>query len=221
MTMGYREVSRDEVKELLRSWLVRRSAREVARDTGFDRKTVARYVTAAGELGLWEKHEIEDDDVDAIVSRMRLQVRPKPSPAQAQLVCYGDRISAWLYGEPRLRLRTVHSLLRQQGVGVTYATLRRFAINTLGWTNGGALDPKSCCRSAPGKGSLVSLLHDPGCVSGAAWGTHCPSDGRFCLSGIISGVEYARYVIEAALRERALELGVEPPPDIEGWVRTE
>jgi len=193
----------------------------VARDTGFDRKTVARYVTAAGELGLWEKSDIEDDDVDAIVRRIRLQVRPKPSPAQAQLACYGDRIFAWLCGEPPLRLRTVHTLLQQQGVSVTYATLRRFAINTLGWTNGGATDSKSGVRSAPGRGSLVSLPHDPGCVSGAAWGTHCPSDGRFCLSGIISGVDYARDVIESALRERALELGIDPPPDIEGWVRTE
>jgi hypothetical protein len=46
--MAYREVSVIEIKEVLRLWLAGQSLREVTRLAGVDRKTVRRYVQAAG-----------------------------------------------------------------------------------------------------------------------------------------------------------------------------
>jgi transposase len=40
-----------EIREVLRRWSAGQAVRAVARETGVDRKTVDRYVTAARELG--------------------------------------------------------------------------------------------------------------------------------------------------------------------------
>ena len=47
--MSYRELSMIEVKEVLRRREAGQALREIARETGLDRKTVRRYVEAAGE----------------------------------------------------------------------------------------------------------------------------------------------------------------------------
>ena len=50
--MAFREVGVHEIKEVLRLWLRGEGIRSVARLAGVDRKTVRRYVEAAGECGL-------------------------------------------------------------------------------------------------------------------------------------------------------------------------
>ncbi|MCB9609011.1 MAG: helix-turn-helix domain-containing protein [Polyangiaceae bacterium] len=48
--MSYRELSMIEVKEVLRRREAGQALREIARETGLDRKTVRRYVDAAAEV---------------------------------------------------------------------------------------------------------------------------------------------------------------------------
>ncbi len=50
--MSYRELTMIDVKELLRRRTAGQSNRQIAHDTGADRATVSRYVTAAEELVL-------------------------------------------------------------------------------------------------------------------------------------------------------------------------
>lgn len=51
--------------------------------------------------------------------------------------------------------------------------------------------------------------------SSTSWSTTCKSDPRFNMSGEASGIWSAFYDINKAIREKAEELGVEPPDDIE------
>ena len=50
--MGYRELHRMEIEEVVRRWQVNESQRAIARATGLARETVKKYLAAAGDLGL-------------------------------------------------------------------------------------------------------------------------------------------------------------------------
>ena len=50
--MTYRELTMIDVREVLRRWAAGHSNRQIARETGADRDTVGRYVSAAQEAGL-------------------------------------------------------------------------------------------------------------------------------------------------------------------------
>src|SRR5438876_6201372 len=50
--MGYREVHRMEIEEVVRRWQVNESQRAIARATGLARETVKKYLAAASDLGL-------------------------------------------------------------------------------------------------------------------------------------------------------------------------
>lgn len=57
--------------------------------------------------------------------------------ARVELLSHRPAITKWLAGEdpraPALRLTKVHELLRRQDVHVSYATLRRFAVEHCGF----------------------------------------------------------------------------------------
>src|SRR3981081_2911728 len=50
--MGYRELSRMEIVEVVRRWQMGESQRAIARASGVARETVKKYLHAAEELGL-------------------------------------------------------------------------------------------------------------------------------------------------------------------------
>src|SRR5258707_13917322 len=50
--MGYRELHRMEIEEVVRRWQVNESQRAIARATGLARETVKKYLAAASDLGL-------------------------------------------------------------------------------------------------------------------------------------------------------------------------
>ena len=50
--MGYRELHRMEIEEVVRRWQVKESQRAIARATGLARETVKKYLAAASDLGL-------------------------------------------------------------------------------------------------------------------------------------------------------------------------
>ena len=65
---------------------------------------------------------------------------------------------------------------------------------------------------------LFRLVHDPGACSGAIWHTESKSDSRFSMRGNEHGVVLPSKSIGHAILERARELDVQPPDDIEAWV---
>jgi transposase len=132
--MSFREITMQDVRELLRRRQAGQSARRIARETGLDRKTVGRYLEQAAAEGAVTADAVVTDETAGVVGR-RVQARPLPAPSEAWLVLGNRRaqIQAWLDGHPPLRLARIHELLAREGVTVGYTTLRRFASRELGW----------------------------------------------------------------------------------------
>ena len=132
--MSYRELSMIEVKEVLRRHEAGQGLREIARQTGLDRKTVRRYVQAVGEA---DQALGDESCVQHVVQAVQGRALPSPSEARKVLQEHRDRIAQWVAPTERgvrpLRMTKVHVLLKRQGVDVTYATLCRFAHDELGW----------------------------------------------------------------------------------------
>jgi transposase len=126
----FREITMQDIRELLRRHEAGQSARKIARELGVDRKTVGRYLEQAESLD----STIVTDDV-ALTVGQRVQARPPVLPSQVwqALVDHRAQIEEWLGGDRPLRLVRIHELLARQGVDVGYTTLRRFAQRELAW----------------------------------------------------------------------------------------
>jgi transposase len=140
--MAYREVGRMEYEEVVRRARAGESQRAIARALGLARNTVAAYLRAASA----------ESGGDGVAKPMpRRQPGPRveqPGPAVARLGPYQEQIARWLRDE-RLKLTRIQELLDQQGVAVTYTTLRRFVQQA-----GLGKAPKSTVRmaeTAPGE----------------------------------------------------------------------
>lgn len=134
VAVSFREMTMIEVREVIRRWQAQQGLREIARETGLDRKTVRRYVEALDELGVSRQAELDDAVVQAVGQRVQQRAAAEPSVERVKLLEHRDRIEQWLAGSKPLRLTKVHVLLqRDHGLDVSYATLRRFAMDELGW----------------------------------------------------------------------------------------
>ncbi len=131
--MSYWELTMIEVREVLRRWRAGQALREMARDTGLDRKTVRRYVEAANTLGVPRDGELREEDVRAVAQRVTDRLAPEPTEERLVLEPHREQIATWLGGDKPLKLTKVLDLLKRRGVDVTYPTLRRYAIAELGW----------------------------------------------------------------------------------------
>ena len=140
--MAYREVSRMEYEEVVRRWQAGESQRAIARALGLARNTVAAYVRAASS------EPAPDGAAKLMPGRQPGPSLEQPGPAVARLAPYEAQIGRWLRDE-RLKLTRIQELLGQQGLVVTYTTLRRF-VRQAGLTK----TPKSTVRmaeTAPGE----------------------------------------------------------------------
>ena len=131
--MSFREITMQDVSEVLRRWQAGQSARRIARETGLDRKTMGRYVDEAKAGGALVATAVTEEVARAI--RKEVQSRPLPPPSQQwqALAQRREQIGAWLSAERPLRLIRVHELLQREDVVVGYTTLRRYAQRELGW----------------------------------------------------------------------------------------
>jgi hypothetical protein len=132
--MAYREVRMLEVKEVLRLWLGSVPKKRIAVQLGLDVKTVRRYVGAAWAAGL--RHEMSADALDdtllaAVVSTVQPGTGRPHGDGWAECATHRAVIEEHL--QAGRRLSKIQKLLRRQGVVVSYATLRRFAIAELGF----------------------------------------------------------------------------------------
>jgi transposase len=125
--MAYRELGMVEIREVLRRWLAGDGHRTIARGTGVDRKTIAKYVRAAAAVGLQPGGPVPTDaQVVAVRHRACPPAVETPSDEQQALWPHRETIRRWL-GPEGLRLTKVARRLRAQGVAVSYSTLYRFA----------------------------------------------------------------------------------------------
>jgi transposase len=134
--MTYRELTMIDVREVLRRWAAGHSQRQIARETGADRDTVARYIAAAAEAGLTPAGAgtLTDDEVHQVAQRVQARTLPERSQEWSSVAAHKDRIVQWLEPKRPLRLSKIHTLLvRDHGLEASYDTLRRFVRQELGW----------------------------------------------------------------------------------------
>jgi hypothetical protein len=131
--MSFREITMQDVSEVLRRWQAGQSARRIARETGLDRKTVGRYLDEAKASGVLIGTAVTEDMARAVGKEVQSRPLPPPSQQWQALVERRDQINAWLVADRPLRLVRVHELLQRQEVAAGYTTLRRYAQRDLGW----------------------------------------------------------------------------------------
>ena len=127
--MGYRELHRMEIIEVVRRWQAGESQRAVARSTGLARETVKKYLRAAEALGLRANGPPPTEEaVVRLVQAGRLATAPRTwaAPQAARLEPHREQILAWLRDD-HLLLTRVQELLEPRGVRISYSTLERFA----------------------------------------------------------------------------------------------
>ena len=154
-----------EIREVIRRWQAKQSLREVARETGLDRKTVRRYVAVLEQQGVARDAALDDTLVHEIGKHVQARELLEPSVERLLLLEHRDRIEQWLIAKKPLRLTKVHTLLhRDHGVDVSYATLRRFAIDEFSW---GVRKPTVLVADAPAGEEaqvdfgLMDMMYDP------------------------------------------------------------
>jgi transposase len=165
--MGFREVPVFEVKEVLRLWLRGEALRAIERLAGVDRKTIRRYVQAAGELGV-DRGAGEGQLSDVVLAGVIERVRPHRSSGHGEawrtLEGHVEQIRAWIDDEG-LTVVKVHTLLARQGVEVPKRTLERFCAELCGPRRG----QKKTVRVADGEPGVelqvdfgrMGLMYDP------------------------------------------------------------
>ncbi|MCZ4628199.1 MULTISPECIES: IS21 family transposase [Rhodococcus] len=142
--MAFREISVNEIREVLRLWLGTAALpapglRTIADHAGVDRKTVRRYVDAAQTAGLnrdGTAADIDDELIAAVVDTVRPDRPHGHGAAWEQLVPHGQQITRWVAGDDEhkpLTITKIHVLLARQGCVVPYRTLHRFATERCGF----------------------------------------------------------------------------------------
>jgi len=97
--MGFRELSRMEIVEVVRRWQLGESQRAIARASGVARETVKKYLRAAEELGLAANGPPPtEDQVVRLVQVGRVVSAPRTwvSPQADRLEPCREQITAWL-----------------------------------------------------------------------------------------------------------------------------
>ena len=132
--MAFREVTMLEVKEILRLWLGGVPKKRIAQQLGFDVKTVRRYLGAARERGVEPAHGLAalDDDLVAAVVKATQPATGRPR-GDGWAICEAHRDFIAGHLDHGVRLTKVGKLLRRQGVELGYDTLRRYALEQLGF----------------------------------------------------------------------------------------
>lgn len=134
--MAYREVNVFDVKEVLRRWLRGDAKKAIARQVGVDPKTVRRYVAAARSVGL-SAPAAESALSEGALSAVMAEVKPRGGrprgPGWDACERQHELIKA-LLDEGVLLTKIRKLLLRQRGLKVSYGTLRRYAVERLGFS---------------------------------------------------------------------------------------
>ncbi len=126
--MAYREVSKMEIREIIRRWRAGAGPRQIATGTGLSRNTVRKYLAAAKAEGITQEGP---DPNQEQLSRLAVisQSRPRPAatPRQDLLEPWADQIYQWI-AKDGLQMTRIHELLVARGCVLSYQSLRRFVL---------------------------------------------------------------------------------------------
>lgn len=124
--MAYTEVSRVEIKEVIRRWQAGSSQREISRATGLSRSTVRKYILAAEQQGVRkEGPSPTEEQLTWLVQVNVAGPRKVTVPTDEVLGPWAEQIYEWLSAD-HLQLTRIQELLARRGSIVTYTSLRRF-----------------------------------------------------------------------------------------------
>jgi len=132
--MSFRELTMINVREVLRRWQAGQGARRIARESGTDRKTVARYIASAQSCGLDPQSEQSRRGggggraarAGASAPRAIVDVEADRSATSAHRSMAARRRAA---AAPGARTRATRARRRRRH----YTTLRRYVHRELGW----------------------------------------------------------------------------------------
>ncbi len=139
-----------EIKEVLRRWLRGEAKSAIARQCGVARGTVRSYIKAAEQVGV--SAGASEAALDERLGQLAALLQPEPGRPHGEgwERCAEQRAVISKYLDRDVRLTKIRKLLRrQQGLLVSYATLRRFAIQELGYREGASTLPVA--DGEPGK----------------------------------------------------------------------
>ena len=124
--MGYKEVSRVDIVEVVRRWQTGISLRHIATGTGLSGDTVRKYVAAAKGEGASQRGPAPtEEQLSRLAAVGRSGPRTAATPAEDLLAPWSDQIYRWLNAD-HLQLTRILELLLDRGCEVSYTSLRRF-----------------------------------------------------------------------------------------------
>ena len=130
--MAYQEVSRVEIKEVIRHWQAGSSLRGISKATGLSRATVRKYIVAAEQAGVVQDGPaVTEEQLTSLVQESRAGPRKVEVPTEDLLAPWAEQIHEWLKAD-RLQITRIQELLAQRQCIIQYTSLRRF-INRRNW----------------------------------------------------------------------------------------
>ena len=122
-----------EVREVLRRFTLGEPVRAIARGTGVDRKTVAKYIAAGVATGLRRGGARPTDaQVAAIIAVIRPPHVGRPAELAERLTAQRAQVEGWL--AEGLRLTKIHRRLRPRAC--RFPTARCIASRSASWGSG-------------------------------------------------------------------------------------
>jgi transposase len=131
--MAYRELTVVDISELLRRWLRGDPLRDIGRAGLADRKTIRRYIAAAGREGLavgMPHSKLTDETVMRVASHVQVGAPIQPGTSREVCAKHVDLLLKWRKEGAR-GPKLVKLLARHAGVEVPRRTLQRFMEQTL------------------------------------------------------------------------------------------
>jgi transposase len=120
--MSARKLKMMDIRELLLHIRAQTSDRQVARDTGFNRRTVRRYREWAQEQGLLEG---EMPALEELQTRVTTSLAEKTPPQnQSSLEAYREAVEQWV--NANVEIAAIHQRLMERGYKGSYASVWRF-----------------------------------------------------------------------------------------------
>jgi transposase len=161
--MGYRELSRMHIQEVVRRWQAHESQRAIAQGLGVARLTVRRYISHAESLGLRQTGPPPNEEQVIQLAQLarRGLAHDRGQPSTVQLEPYKDRLAGWV--NEGMQVSRMVELLGSEVV-VSYSSLRRF-LSRSGLVNQAKRTTVRMAPSAPGEiaemdfGRLGTLVH--------------------------------------------------------------
>src|SRR5436190_672960 len=78
--------------------------------------------------------ELSEAEIHEVAQRVQARPLPDPSVERQAVAAHRQQIADWLGKKRPLRLSKIHTLLvRDHGLEASYGTLRRYAMEELGW----------------------------------------------------------------------------------------